>query len=124
MTIYYSPSTLGFYDTDVVTYPKLPDDCIEISQQDRNVYINEINTMNRKLVLVNGALQLVDREKVITWETIRLQRNELLNASDYTQVPDFSGNKEAWTLYRQQLRDIPQQFANPEDVEWPVEPNN
>ena len=124
MTIYYSPSTAGFYDTEVVEYPALPTDCIEITEEDRTRYINELNHKNNQLVLEDGELVLRNKPEVITWETVRLKRNGLLNASDYTQVPDFPGNKQAWATYRQKLRNIPQQFANPEDVDWPVEPNN
>jgi hypothetical protein len=69
-------------------------------------------------------LTLAKQEATVTWETIRLDRNSLLNASDYTQIPDFPGDKEAWVAYRQQLRDIPQQFSDPKDVVWPTKPNN
>jgi hypothetical protein len=48
----------------------------------------------------------------------------LLNASDYTQIPDFPGDKEAWAAYRQELRDVPQEFSDPKDVVWPTKPNN
>jgi hypothetical protein len=124
MTIYYSPSTAGFYDTGVVEYPTLPEDCIEITQEERDLYIEEINHKNNQLVVEDEKLVLKLKEEIVTWETVRLKRNGLLNASDYTQVPDFPGNKEAWAAYRQQLRDIPQMFVNPEDVDWPFVPNN
>ena len=124
MTIYYSPNTLGFYDTGIVEYSVLPDDIIEISEDDRSRYINEINNNGNQLVLENGKLVLTPKPKIITWETIRLERNNLLDASDYTQIPDFSGNSQLWAAYRQQLRDIPQTYANPEDVIWPVKPNS
>jgi len=88
MTIYYSPSTAGFYDTGVVEYPTLPEDCIEITQEERDLYIEEINHKNNQLV--------VEDEKLVL----------------------------KWAAYRQQLRDIPQMFVNPEDVDWPFVPNN
>ena len=124
MTIYYSPTTKGFYDTDIVEYPSLPDDIIEISAEERNHYIDQINNKGNELLFADGELSLAQREFVVTWETVRLERNSLLTASDYTQVPDFPGDKEAWAIYRQKLRDIPQQFTNPTDVDWPVAPNN
>jgi hypothetical protein len=124
MTIYYSPSTFGFYDTEVVEYPTLPDDVVEMSADDRNYYIGEINNNGNKLLLIEGVLTLTKPEAIVTWETIRLDRNSLLNASDYTQIPDFPGDKEAWAAYRQELRDVPQEFSDPKDVVWPTKPNN
>jgi len=124
MTIYYSPSTFGFYDTEIVEYPTLPDDVVEMSAEERSFYIDEINNKGNQLLLVEGVLTLAKPEAIVTWETIRLDRNSLLNASDYTQIPDFPGDKEAWATYRQELRDVPQQFSDPKDVVWPTKPNN
>jgi hypothetical protein len=124
MTIYYSPITSGFYDTEVIEYPVLPDDCIEITVEERDAYIDELNNNNNQLVVVDGKLALTVRERIITWQSIRLDRNDRLNSSDHTQITDYPGNKEAWSTYRQQLRDIPQTFATPEEVVWPESPNN
>ena len=124
MTIYYSPITSGFYDTEVIEYPVLPDDCIEITVEERDAYIDELNNNNNQLVVVVGKLVLTVRERIITWQTIRLDRNDRLNSSDHTQITDYPGDKEAWATYRQELRDIPQNFATPEGVVWPDSPNN
>ena len=123
MTIFYSPATEGFYDTDVVTYSSLPDDRIEITAQQRNEFITEMNTNNKMLVLEDGNLLLKIRPIIITWKLVRDKRNQLLDNSDYTQSSDFPGNREVWTSYRQLLRDIPQVYKNPEDVVWPPKPN-
>lgn len=59
----------------------------------------------------------------ITWDTIRAQRNGLLFESDWVGLSDSNPpNKQAWLDYRQALRDIPQNFTNPEDVIWPTKP--
>jgi hypothetical protein len=56
------------------------------------------------------------------WETVRIQRNELLTECDWTQLSDIpSETKEAWTIYRQALRNITTQ-TNPFNIEWPVKP--
>jgi len=123
MSIYYSPSKEGFYDTTIVSYPSLPADVIKITKEERDNFIVQLNSHNKKLVVENNKLVLVDRPIVITWESIRDKRNQLLDDSDYTQVPDFPGNREAWTAYRQLLRDIPQKYKNPEEVVWPPKPN-
>jgi hypothetical protein len=56
------------------------------------------------------------------WETVRIQRNELLTECDWTQLSDIpSETKEAWTIYRQALRNITSQ-SNPFSIEWPSKP--
>ena len=57
---------------------------------------------------------------------IRAQRNGLLAASDWTQVPDCplaSSVKGKWFTYRQSLRDITKQDTFPESVDWPEAPS-
>jgi len=61
------------------------------------------------------------------WFEIRDKRDELLVNSDIHVVADkwevmTSEQKQEWTTYRQALRDLPQNFLNPEDVVWPVSP--
>jgi hypothetical protein len=59
----------------------------------------------------------------ITWDKIRSQRNYLLSQTDWIFAPDVNIiNKDQWLSYRQELRDIPQTFSNPEDVVWPTKP--
>lgn len=59
------------------------------------------------------------------WEEIVAARNLLLANCDWTQLPDAAltlAEKTAWQDYRQALRDIPQTFANPDDVVFPEAP--
>jgi len=59
------------------------------------------------------------------WAAVRVERNRLLTACDWTQMPDTplsSAEKQAWADYRQALRDLPQNYILPSDVEWPEEP--
>lgn len=59
------------------------------------------------------------------WLIVKAKRNTLLAETDWTQNLDAVlsiEEKAAWQEYRQALRDIPQDFANPEDVIWPVKP--
>lgn len=56
-------------------------------------------------------------------ETHRKQRNSYLSKSDWTQLIDAPGDRDAWAAYRQALRDIPQQRSFPNDVSWPVPPS-
>jgi len=57
-----------------------------------------------------------------TWEDIRRERDGLLAGSDWTQLADAPVDAAAWATYRQQLRDIPQDFDSPDDVVWPEQP--
>ena len=52
------------------------------------------------------------------WTVIRAERNKLLAASDWTQLPDASADAAAWATYRQALRDITTQ-DNPFSIVWP-----
>jgi len=55
------------------------------------------------------------------WDEIRIQRNALLSACDWTQLPDAPVDAEAWAVYRQALRDITDQ-SDPFEVVWPTAP--
>lgn len=121
MTIYYSPTTKGFYDTDF-GYPSLPQDIIEITKEQHEQFLTDMNMQNKELVLSQGNLVLQDRVVVITWEQIKSKRNNLLALSDYTQMADWPGDKTAWATYRQALRDLTQTYTNAADVIWPTAP--
>jgi hypothetical protein len=63
-----------------------------------------------------------DEEK---WTAIRLHRQQLLADSDWTQLADApitAGEKNTWTAYRQILRDLPQDYTNPDEVQIPEAP--
>ena len=53
---------------------------------------------------------------------VRAARNQLLTESDWTQVLDAPVNKQAWSEYRQALRDITTQPAFPWEIIWPIKP--
>jgi hypothetical protein len=58
------------------------------------------------------------------WPVVRAQRNALLSASDWTQLPDVPlATKEAWAAYRQALRDVTLQI-DPFAIDWPVAPGS
>jgi predicted mannosyl-3-phosphoglycerate phosphatase (HAD superfamily) len=58
----------------------------------------------------------------LKWEEIRSERNELLKECDWTQLSDIpQSTKDAWTIYRQELRDITSQ-SNPFNITWPDKP--
>lgn len=56
----------------------------------------------------------------------RRRRDVLLRACDVQALPDFphvdDDAREAWMIYRQLLRDVPDQEGFPSDVTWPDPP--
>lgn len=56
---------------------------------------------------------------------IKMQRDQLLYQSDWTQIPNnplTSEKQQEWAVYRQQLRDITSQSGYPFNVVWPTQP--
>lgn len=55
----------------------------------------------------------------------RNKRNLRLTFTDWTQLPDApltAEQKAAYAVYRQALRDVPEQEGFPDAIEWPEEP--
>lgn len=76
--------------------------------------------------LVNNTVQASDPPEVVVSDTIllrdiRIKRNQLLDESDWTQVPDSSANTSEWATYRQALRDM-MDGVDVNNVTWPTPP--
>jgi hypothetical protein len=56
------------------------------------------------------------------WERLRLRRDGLLRGSDYRMVTDAPWDTEPWAVYRQALRDLPDNTTDPRLAAWPVIP--
>lgn len=53
----------------------------------------------------------------------RIERNNLLMSTDWTQFSDIpQATKDLWAPYRQALRDVPQQAGFPDNIVWPAPP--
>lgn len=62
----------------------------------------------------------------LTAEEARAKRDKLLAATDWTQTLDApidAATREAYRVYRQALRDIPEQEGFPETITWPELPS-
>ena len=57
------------------------------------------------------------------FDYVRRVRNNELAATDWTQLADSTADKAAWATYRQALRDLPAQNADPKKIKFPVAPN-
>ena len=59
----------------------------------------------------------------LTMDEIKDARAKELVDSDWRMVSDYQGSdQEAWKTYRQNLRDIPQDYSKVEDVVFPTKP--
>lgn len=91
--------------------------------------------------ITEGQPQLIDGKWTQTWVTsdataeeitarfidksasVRETRQVLLSASDWTQLPDApltDAKRQAWSTYRQALRDITAQVGFPWNITWPA----
>jgi hypothetical protein len=57
------------------------------------------------------------------WSGVRAQRNSLLAASDWRAMPDAPTMSDAWTTYRQALRNLPASQSDPDDIVFPEKPS-
>jgi hypothetical protein len=61
----------------------------------------------------------------LTENVVKEKRNQLLFASDWTQIPNnplTAQQQTNWATYRQELRDITIQSGYPFNITWPTEP--
>ena len=72
-------------------------------------------------VVVGLTAQEIADRKADEWSMVRLQRNSLLAACDWTQLSDAPVDNLSWAVYRQSLRDITSQ-PDPFSIVWPTSP--
>lgn len=85
---------------------------------DRNKY----KIINKELVEIDADIieQSIKSQK---FAEIRCMRNQLLVASDFSQLPDLPDDKKtAWAEYRQKLRDITKDVTDPNTITFPDPP--
>ena len=77
--------------------------------------------------VVQELLEIPNYDEIVLLE-IRLLRNQLLQGSDWTQLPDSplsQEEKDLWHTYRQELRDITEAVSSNisnSDIVWPTKP--
>jgi len=89
---------------------------------DRDFVLTEDHTTTPQV----GRMKL-DRETndfiFMTWAEVRICRNDILTDSDWRDLPSYAGDdQEEWRTYRQELRDLPQDYTDVEDIVFPTEP--
>lgn len=98
-------------------YDQLTEKLVSVAPyiKDNTVYTIDVEPLTPEEIASNTESQ---------WSKIRSQRDTLLAACDWTQLPDVpldTEQKQAWVVYRQALRDVTSQ-ADPYNIEWPVAP--
>lgn len=82
--------------------------------------------------MVDGVLMDMDEDDIAQYEAtqaeaaaqmpanVRRERDDKLKETDWTQLPDVpEAIRNAYTAYRQALRDVPAQEGFPNDIVWP-----
>ena len=79
-------------------------------------------TVQNGLPVAKSQSEISALEAELAWAKFRDIRDQLLSACDWTQVPDAPVDQTAWAAYRQQLRDLPANTADPSNPQWPERP--
>ena len=85
---------------------------------------------NQTLWTIDASAKTVTRDTdveaaaatALAWEQLRAERNQLLMDSDWRGMSDLTMS-DSWTSYRQALRDLPANTANPANPTWPNAPS-
>lgn len=78
-------------------------------------------------VLTQAQADMAGAATAEAWSDLREKRDELLSASDWTQMPDNqleAALHAAWEIYRQALRALPEVTSDPANPAWPVPPGS
>jgi len=128
------------YPSTCFPHPITPSDLpegvviVEMSPQPENSDKTKIVEKSLTPLFENGTWKLsynirdmnqeeLERLKQSEASNIRLIRDELLKQSDWTQFDDSPVDKNLYTTYRQNLRDITKQESFPLSVMWPNKPD-
>lgn len=121
MQLYWSAAARGFYMEGTQ-----PTDAVPVTPEQHQQLLagqaagQEITTGEDGLPVLRDPAQAP-----ITTDEARARRDALLAASDWTQIADspLTGEaRAAWAIYRQALRDVPEQPGFPAAITWPDAP--
>ncbi|SLK09531.1 tail fiber assembly protein [Novosphingobium mathurense] len=126
MALFFSASVGGFFDDGV--HSVIPGDAREITRARHAELMDSASAGMLITANENGdpvALEPPLPDDAELRRRLRAERDRLLAASDFTQLPDSPLTDELranWAAYRQALRDLPETVTDPAAVEWPVAP--
>jgi hypothetical protein len=99
------------------------DDATESLEQGTPTFVD--GKWKQNWIVVKADSEEIERRYKAQSTLIRTQRNSTLDATDYTQMPDYQcseSERNFWISFRQSLRDIPSQPGFPWQIEWPEIP--
>jgi hypothetical protein len=90
-----------------------------------DMFFIESSKPQETLINYEDFVSLTDEQKLAQ---IRIERNNRLIATDWTQLSDVQASHDeswinAWKIYRQALRDLPATITDLNDVYYPSVPN-
>lgn len=117
-------------DEIIKTYGWLP---LVVENENKSVFVSssyviEENLVREVIVTRDKTQEEIEEEAVreleMGWNQVRSQRDEMLQQSDLFVLIDkwellTEERKQQIRVYRQALRDVPQNFETPESVVWP-----
>jgi len=114
----------GKIDNYINYLPELPEgfSVVEITDIEFDQIINQ---RTHYFDITDNTVKIINKSEEDIWFEIRNKRNTLLRESDWTQMNDSPLNtekKNEWLNYRNNLRNLPQTFINPDEVIWPDVP--
>jgi hypothetical protein len=104
-----------------VPVENLPEDYVTFLRSELDRFYEQ----ERLLQQQEGLIETLELDNWTKWQKVRQKRDKLLAKSDWTQMPNAPltlEQKFAWAEYRQKLRDLPQDFNDPDKVIFPQEP--
>ena len=88
------------------------------------IYSQAEETLNNELSRMKDQSDKAVSDTTFLWEKLRVERDNLLFDSDWTQVRDITlANDNDWKTYRQALRDLPANTSDPANPTWPTKPS-
>jgi hypothetical protein len=114
-------TSFGWYQVDYIIPPPL-------ETPGHKVVLDTPIWQNDVLLRTYKEIPRTEKETKVLWNKIRTRRNKLLENSDWVELSSLAKQKpdewkEAWAIYRTELRDITSSI-DPEMVEWPTPPEN
>jgi len=97
-------------------------DNIQMMSNGRLIRDINLGAVTRSIFITPDPRSVMSNDEVL--EGIRLRRNILLYYTDWTDNSSVLSQEEktAWSIYRQQLRDLPSNVSDIRDFDWPVPP--
>lgn len=126
MQNYWAQSTAGFY-SDEEHGENIPQDKIAITPEEKAALLTA-QGQGKNITVVNGAVVALDPpgpSPEQAWANLRIRRDRLLTASDWTvgnDTPLTADEVASWKTYRQALRDLPANTPDPLTPVWPAIP--